>query len=152
MARERTYREPLKAAKDKYKQIIYEYAAQGLSNRTIAVKLGCTIDDFVTLLMGTPEIQMAYDAGRATFETERVEIKDQILFDPETSNGLKAKILREDLKTLEQWAPATRAVRVTVEDAKTEYSFESFSQEEIEKIAQESAAADERVDGSEDQE
>ena len=121
---------------------IIELAKKGVSNRSIAARLGISIDDFVLLIEHYPQVKEALALARAEFEITRVEAKDAILNDPDTSKGLKYKIIREDLKTLEEWAPATRAVKVQVESAVTELNFEALSPAEIEKIVQEQNGPD----------
>lgn len=112
-------------------QTIIDLGSKGVSNKTIATKLGISIADFYLMLEyeenGEKPIQRALEEARAEFELSRVHIKDEILGDPETSKGLKYKIVREDLKTLEDWAPAQRSVKVTVEQAPTGFTFESFT-------------------------
>jgi hypothetical protein len=153
MARQpRVYTEQPKVDKESknYVQIIYDLAASGISDKSIAVKLGCSLDEFRMVIESVEpsnkKYKIALEAGRAAFETEHVEIIEAILNDPETSAGLKYKAARENLKTLEAWAPATRSVKVTVEHGPTTYEFESFSQEQIEQIAQQSAEADTKVE------
>jgi hypothetical protein len=122
-------------------QVIAYWGKKGLSDRSIAAKLGMTYTDFLAKIERVQPLRLALDAARAEFEAERVEMKDAIMNDPETSNGLRYKIVREDLKTLEAWAPATRAVKVQVEAAGTVLSFESLTEEEMEQIKSASQGA-----------
>lgn len=122
-------------------EIVRYWGMKGLSNRSIAAKCNMTLSEFIDALNteehGIKPLQILMDQARAEFEAIRVEAKDQLMNSADTSNGLRYKIIREDLKTLEEWAPATRAVKVTVEKAPTEFSFESFTPEELAKIVDE---------------
>jgi hypothetical protein len=132
--------------KDSWYQTVVQLASSGVSNKSIAARLGLTFEEFTALvdyeLDGVAVVKEALSLARAEFEISRVAIKDAILSDPETSSSLKAKIVREDLKTLEDWAPATRAVKVTIEKAPAEFAFESFTQDELTQIAEASTGAD----------
>lgn len=119
-------------------QRIYELAASNHSPRTIAVQLGMSFADYQTLL-GQKEAdafvyQHAYEAGLAKYEADNIERIEAVLDDPEASLGLKYKAARENLKELEHHAPATRAVKVQVEDAASVFTFEAYSAEEQEAI------------------
>lgn len=143
------------AKKAEWYLTLIELAAKGISNRSIAARLGFTLDEFYNIVEyeqnGRRPVREALDLARAQFEIERVEVKDAILNDPETSKGLKYKIVREDLKTLEEWAPASRAVKVQVESGPTEFSFEAFSESELAAIAQASAESDNKnIDGKDE--
>ena len=125
-----------------------DLASRGISDRSIAVRLGMTLAEFQTLVAyeyppGTYKVKEALELARAEYEISRVMMKDNLLNDPEVSAGLKIKIIRDDLKVLENWAPATRAVTVKVQnDTAQEFSFESFSDEEQAKIVAAATASD----------
>ena len=125
---------------------VIDLASKGISDKSIATRLGVSYEEFLSLLDyevdGIRPIKQAVDLARAQFEIERVLIKDAILNDPDASINLKYKIVREDLKTLEAWAPATRAVKVTIDTAPSEFTFESFSQDELAQLAAQSTQAD----------
>ncbi|TDK63543.1 hypothetical protein [Sapientia aquatica] len=136
MAKNREYREVQKQDAETQKvpllQRLYAMAASGLSKRSMAAKIGFTLEEFQDLLnykeKGIQRYQMAYDAGRAVFEEENIAVLEQVL---ETgSEGIKAKIARDNLKTLEEWAPATKSVKVIVEDAANVLLFEALSEED----------------------
>lgn len=118
--------------------IIQYWGVRGLSDRSIASKCGFTLSKFYDVLeLEQHKVKVfkeALEIARATFEADRVIIKDEIMNDPETSTGLKYKIVREDLKTLEAWAPATRAIKLMVEDARTVIEFDSLSEKEQQDI------------------
>ena len=126
---------------------VIELASKGISNRAIAARIGLTQLEFANLVEyeqnGTYPVREALELARAQFEIERVEMKDQMLNDPETSVSLKYKIIREDLKTLEEWAPATRSVKVQIEHGPTEFAFSPFTEEEIAAITLRSADKEE---------
>ena len=138
-------------------KVIQYWAPKGLSDRSIAVKCGTDLASFYEYIENTHKgvkvLKLALENGRADFEALRIEAKDAIMNDPETANSLKYKIVREDLKTLTEWAPATRAISVHVEAGPTQFQFESFSENELEQIALKSAAADnnnKKTDGNEE--
>ncbi len=56
------------------------------------------------------EANRQFEEAQADYEIERVLAKDEIMNDPETDRALKIKIIREDLKTLGQWATASKPV------------------------------------------
>ena len=118
--------------------LIKYWAQKGLSPRSIAAKCGVTFDDFAALLAytknGMRPFQLIYDSARAHYESTRLDIRDEILFDPETSKGLKAKILRDDLKEFEEHAPASRAIKIQTAEGASVFSFESLSTEEQDQI------------------
>jgi hypothetical protein len=134
--------------------IIKYWAIRGLSDRSIAAKCGMNLSEFYDALEleqnRIKPLKIALELARAEFEAERVSIKDNIMNDPETSKGLKYKIVREDLKTLEAWAPATRTVKVQVENAPTEFAFGAYSPDELANIAQQSASADNKNNNGEE--
>lgn len=158
MAKNRTYNEPkrLSAKEDEkqIKQFIFENAARGISQKSIAVKLGLTMEEFATILMmttgGVKPFQIALDQGRAIFEEENVNTIESILDDPEASQGLKYKAARENLRTMEEWAPATRAVKLQVQDSAQVFTFEAYSPEQQEAI-QAQHNVDDNDDSEEDQ-
>lgn len=120
-------------------EIVCELAGRGISERSIAARLGITLVEFSNLCnwqneKGERPVADAIALARAEFEISRVEYKDEILNDPESPLSLKYKIVREDLKTLAEWAPATRTVNVTIEKAPQEFSFEAFSHDEQQQI------------------
>jgi hypothetical protein len=141
-----TKTKPSADVKDSWYLTVTRLASSGVSNKSIAARLGISLEEFNALvdyeLEGVAVVKEALALARAEFEISRVEIKDAILNDPETSASLKAKIVREDLKVLEDWAPATRAVKVTIEKAPAEFAFESFTQDELTQIAEASTGAD----------
>jgi hypothetical protein len=115
-------------------QRVYAMAATGLSKRSIAATIGFTLEEFHNLLEykeGKGKVrryQMAYDAGCAEFERYNIAKLEEIL---ETgSEGIQAKIARDNLKTLEDWAPATKSVKVIVEDEANVLLFEALSEED----------------------
>jgi hypothetical protein len=124
---------------------VCELASKGISNSSIAAQLGLSMTEFTGLLEyeqnGIKPVKQAIEIARSNFEIERARIKDEILMKPETSDALKIKIVRDDLKTLEAWAPATRAIKVQVESAQTEYNFESFTESELTDIVARSTGA-----------
>ena len=139
MAKDRTYKEPKKLrGKENEKailQIIYECACRGLSKSSIAVKLGLTHEEFIELLMSTDKRPtMSYEQGRAVFEEENLAKIESLLDNPDTLPALVYKAARENLKTREEWAPATRAVRVEVQDKASVFTFEALSEEEQDQI------------------
>ncbi|MDP4299918.1 hypothetical protein [Leptothrix discophora] len=156
MAKNRPYKETKRADVSSegltIRQQVYNFAASGYSKRSIASKLGVSLSDFEIILSdGSNGIQIAYDAGCAMFEEVHIEALEAIMDDPETSKGLKAKIARENLKAKsEEWAPQTRAVKVTVEKGPTEYQFESFTEAEITNIVQSSLEADNKTNAEKD--
>jgi len=97
---------------------LVELAAKGVSTKSIAARLGISYSDFMLLVETYPQVKAALELARAEFEIIRVEAKDTIMNDPNTSNGLKYKIIREDLKTIEEWAPATRAGQLENDEEK----------------------------------
>jgi hypothetical protein len=109
--------------------IIKYWAVRGLSMASIAAKCGLSLNEF-HLALDIKTIRLAYANAKAEFESLRVETRHAILFDPETSSGLKAKMTMDDLRTLESWAPATRTVKVVVEDAANVFQFEALSEQE----------------------
>lgn len=132
---------------------LIDLGSKGISERTIATRLGITHTELKALLEwqapagirfkeGTYPVKEALALARAEFEISRVQIKDDILNNPNTSDSLKYKIAREDLKTLEEWAPAARTVSVTIEQAPTEFSFESYSDSEQKQIVAAAIASD----------
>lgn len=135
---------------------VIELASKGVSNKAIAARLGLTPAGFDNLVEyeqdGVQPVKVALALARAEFEISRVEMKDAILNDPEISGGLKYKIVREDLKTLEEWAPATRAMKVQIEKGPTEFKFEEFSAYELEQIAARGAATEADNNNSNDAE
>lgn len=150
-----TYFEPKRVkTKAGERQNIYELASIGLSKRSIATRLGYTAADFQKLMdykeADIQPFQLAYEAGVAEFEEFNARIIDEALHDPEASVGIKVKVARDNLKAKsEEWAPQTRAVKVQLEAGPAELVFESFTQEELDKIAEESAAHDQRTDAEE---
>lgn len=125
---------------------VCELAGKGVSNSAIATRLGLSPVEFMNLVNweqnGIQPVAQAIAMARANFEIERVNIKDEILNNPNTSDAVRLKIVREDLKTLEAWAPATRAVKVTVEKESTGFSFDSFSETELSDIVKRSTSSD----------
>jgi len=132
----------------KVKQRIYELAADGISKRSIAVHLGCTLAEFHDILDYKEgdicPFGQAYDAGMAQFELHNVAVLEDIL--ENGSTGQKMKIALENRKTLENWAPATRTVKVEMAQGPTEFSFEEFSPSELEHIAARAAEQDKKPD------
>jgi hypothetical protein len=132
--------------KESWYHTVVSLASSGVSNKSIAARLGLPLEDFQALMEyevdGKAIVKEAMDLARAEFEISRVAVKDQILSDPDTSTSLKYKIVREDLKTLEDWAPATRAVKVTIEKSAGDFAFEAFTNDELTQIAEQSAGVD----------
>lgn len=123
--------DPTKPDKDQpIFQIIKYWAGKGLSIPSIAAKCDYTVSEFMQLLDTQKVIRKAYELARSEFESVRVETRDAILTDPETSKGLKAKMTMDDLRTLEAWAPATRTVKVVVEAAASVLEFDPLTEEE----------------------
>jgi hypothetical protein len=124
--------------KDPARVTVMYWAKKGLSLRSMASKCGMTFERLYEIMnqeqKGIKPLMMVYEAGRAEYESSRLEIRDEILFNPETSNGLKAKILRDDLKEFEEHAPATRAIKIQVEDAASVLTFEPYTKEQEEQI------------------
>jgi hypothetical protein len=138
-----------KASKDdaEWFVIMQDLALRGISEQSIAARLGISYAEFKTLIEyeyppGTFKVRDALNLARAEYEISRVLMKDAILDDPDVSASLKAKIIRDDLKVIEAWAPATRAVKVTIEKAVSEFSFESFSDAEQQAIISNAIAGD----------
>lgn len=109
---------------------IYEAKASNASDKTVAIRLGWDVAKFheqmeAYVLHGEKPLKLAYEAGMATFEWENIQKLDDLIESDELSPAAKAKLLLERLKRLEQWAPATKAVRVQVEDSRTILEFES---------------------------
>lgn len=136
MARNRHYQEPNKEPRTVKGecQKVYELATIGLSKKSIASRLGYLQADFQKLLdhevAGIHPFQHAYESGRAEFEENNARVLDEILENPEVSEGIKAKIARDNLKTIEEWAPASKTVKVQVEDAGNVFHFEALTEEE----------------------
>jgi len=114
------------------------WAKKGLSLRSMAAKCGMEFNRFYEVMnqeqRGIKPLMLLYEVGRAEYESTRLELRDQLLFDPETSRGLKAKILRDDLKEFEEHAPATKAIKIQVEDAASVLTFEPYTKEQEEAI------------------
>jgi hypothetical protein len=132
-----------------------DLASRGISDKSIATRLGITLAQFQQLCdyeypTGVYKVREALDLARAEYEISRVEMKDAILNDAETSAGLKIKIIRDDLKTLEAWAPATRTVKVQVENVASEFSFEAFSDDEQQKIIAAAVQGDIAIENNND--
>ena len=87
-----------------------DLARKGVSKRTIAAKAGIKLAELEALLDNDDQIRVLFEQATAEFELSRVQIKDDILFDETTEKSLRIKIVREDLKTLEQWATASKVV------------------------------------------
>jgi hypothetical protein len=119
-------------------EFIQYYSRKGVSDKTIATMSGVDLVKFYDILeleqKGVKPFKLALAMGRAQFEIDRVEAKDSIMNDAEISLGLKYKIVREDLKTLEEWSPATRAVKIQVEDAASVFTFDAYTEKEQEEI------------------
>ena len=121
-------------------QRVFDFASRGLSKKTIAVRLGITVEEFYILLdyvapdTKNKKYTLAYDAGRANFEEDNLAHIEAALDSNIVTPNAKAKIARENLKTLEDWAPATRTVKVSIENAPTEFKFESFAPDDLDKI------------------
>lgn len=123
--------DPLKPDKDQpVFEIIKYWAGRGLSIPSIAAKCDYTVAEFMQALDKFKALRTAYDIARSEFESVRVEARHAILTDPETSKGLKAKMTMDDLRTLEAWAPASRTVKVVVEDAAQVFQFDALTEEE----------------------
>ena len=124
--------------KDSSRVTITYWAKRGLSLRSMAAKCGMEFNRFYEVMnqeeRGIKPLMLLYEVGRAEYESTRLELRDQLLFDPETSRGLKAKILRDDLKEFEEHAPATRAIKIQVEDAASVLTFEPYTKEQEEAI------------------
>ena len=124
--------------KDSSRVTITYWAKKGLSLRSMAAKCGMEFNRFYEVMnqeeRGIKPLMLLYEVGRAEYESTRLELRDQLLFDPETSRGLKAKILRDDLKEFEEHAPATRAIRVQMEGTKTVLDFGTLSEAEQQEI------------------
>jgi tRNA(Leu) C34 or U34 (ribose-2'-O)-methylase TrmL len=120
--------------KDSSRVTITYWAKRGMSLRSMAAKCGMEFNRFYDVMnqdeRGKKPLMLLYEAGRAEYEATRLELRDQLLFDPETSKGLKAKILRDDLKEFEEHAPATRAIKIQVEDAASVFTFEPYTKEQ----------------------
>ena len=119
-------------------EIIQHYSRKGVSDKSIAIKCGLDLAQFYEILeMEQDKIKpfkAALELGRADFEIDRVEAKDEIMNDPEISLGLKYKVIREDLKTLEAWAPAAKTVNVKLESAATVLDFTALTEEQEDAI------------------
>lgn len=149
MARDKTYK-PAKKLVGKANdiaicQVIYENAESGHSLRTIAVALGTTLAGVNKLITSekVPCYGEAYEAGRAAFETRHASIIEEIIENPETSDGLRYKAARENIRTLEEWAPAQRSVKVELSSPQTGFiEIESLTPEELAAIEKKAAEGD----------
>ena len=124
--------------KDSSRVTITYWAKRGMSLRSMAAKCGMEFNRFYEVMnqeqKGIKPLMLLYEVGRAEYESTRLELRDQLLFDPETSRGLKAKILRDDLKEFEEHAPATKAIKIQVEDAASVLTFEPYTKQQEEAI------------------
>ncbi|MDM0042135.1 hypothetical protein QTI05_24065 [Variovorax sp. J22R193] len=129
--------DPAKGSNQPIGSIIKHFASIGLSKAGIAAKCGMRYSDFLEKLSNpkNAELMMIWELSRADYEALRVGIRHEILINPTENSALRAKIAGDDLRVFEEHAPATRAVRLQVEDARTVLEFEALSQQEQEEIA-----------------
>lgn len=129
-------------------------ARKGVSPRSIAAKAGMSLDVFLATIKVDPEIEAAFNNAVADFEIENADVRYGLLLDDETHGSLKAKIAGENLKTLEHWATASKAVRVihSGDQGMTfpDMTYEDISNEDFDRIKAETeakAAREREADG-----
>lgn len=130
---------------------LVDMAKRGASLSTIAARCGMVLEEFkyalewVNPATGRQDFKRAMEAGRAEFEWSRICMKDDILNDPETKTSEKVKIIQSDLKTLENWAPASRTLKIQAikhEDNPDVPDYAELTEEQIEQIRQATEEAD----------